>query len=62
MTTADTPQHNGVADRMNRTLVECVRTMLTDAELPDTYWWEALQYVDLPHNMSPTHALRGMYS
>jgi len=38
MTMADTPQHNGVAERMNRTLVERVRTMLIDAELPDGYW------------------------
>jgi len=47
---------------MNRTVVEHVQTMLADAELPDTYWWEALQYVVLPHNISPTHDLRGMYS
>jgi len=57
MTTADTPQHNGVAERMNRTLVERVRTMLIDAELPDGYWWDALQYAALLHNVSPTHSL-----
>jgi len=57
MTTADTPQHNGVAERMNRTLVEWVCTMLIDAELPDGYWWDALQYAALLHNVSPTHSL-----
>ena len=57
LTTADTPQHNGVAERMNRTLVERVRAMLIDAELPDSYWWEALQYAALIHNVSPTRSL-----
>ncbi len=28
MTTADTPQHNGVTERLNRTLVETARTLL----------------------------------
>jgi len=31
--------------------------MLADAELPDIYWWDALQYEALLHNVSPTHAL-----
>jgi len=57
LTTADTPQHNGVAERMNRTLVKRVRTMLIKAELPDTYWWDALWYATLLHNVSPTRSL-----
>jgi transposase InsO family protein len=57
ITTPDTPQHNGVAERMNRTLVERVRTMLLDADLPESYWWEALQYAALLHNVSPTRSL-----
>jgi len=57
LTTADTPQHNGVAEHMNRTLVERVRTMLVEAELPDTYWWDALRYATLLHNVSPTRSL-----
>ena len=57
MTTADTPQHNGVAEHMNCMLVEQVCTMLIDAELPDSYWWDALQYTALLHNMSLTHSL-----
>jgi hypothetical protein len=57
LTTADTPQHNGVAERMNRTLVERVRTMLIDANLPDGYWWDALRYAALLHNASPTRSL-----
>ena len=33
-----TPEQNGVAERMNRTLVEAVRAMLSDAKLPKTFW------------------------
>jgi len=57
LTTADTPQHNRVAECMNRTLVKRVCMMLIDAELPDTYWWDALRYAMHLHNMSPTHSL-----
>ena len=57
MTTADTPQHNRVAEYMNHMLVEWVRTMLINAELPDGYWWDALQYMALLHNMSLMHSL-----
>nr|GEV03255.1 uncharacterized mitochondrial protein AtMg00810-like [Tanacetum cinerariifolium] len=34
---ARTPQHNGVAERRNRTLIEAARTMLADAKLPTAY-------------------------
>jgi transposase InsO family protein len=57
ITTPDTLQHNGVAECMNRTLLNMVRAMLNDAELPDTYWHDALQYAAHIHNISPTQAL-----
>ena len=44
VTTLDTPQHNGVAERMNRTLLDKVRSMLQDATLPESYWYDALEY------------------
>ena len=31
------PEQNGVAERLNRTLVESVRSMLTDARLPHKF-------------------------
>ncbi|GJZ21964.1 putative ribonuclease H-like domain-containing protein [Tanacetum coccineum] len=39
---ARTPQQNGVAKRMNRTLIEAARTMLADSLLPTTFWAEAV--------------------
>ena len=57
ITTPDTPQHNGVAERMNRTLLDKVRAMLIDADLPETYWYDALCYAVHIHNVTPTHAL-----
>nr|GEY66664.1 hypothetical protein [Tanacetum cinerariifolium] len=39
---ARTPQHNGVAEKRNRTLIEAARTMLADAKLPVTFWAEAV--------------------
>jgi len=57
ITTPDTPQHNGVAERMNRTLLDKVRAMLIDADLPESYWYDALEYAALLHNVAPTRAL-----
>ncbi|GKF32060.1 putative ribonuclease H-like domain-containing protein, partial [Tanacetum coccineum] len=39
---ARTPQQNGVAERMNRTLIKAARTMLADSLLPTTFWAEAV--------------------
>lgn len=41
-TAAYTPQQNGVAERMNRTLLDRVRCMLIDSNLPRVFWAEAL--------------------
>lgn len=36
------PQQNGLAERMNRTIIEKVRCMLADAELSKGFWAEAI--------------------
>ncbi|KAG8500107.1 hypothetical protein CXB51_003710 [Gossypium anomalum] len=40
-TVRDTPQQNGVAERMNRTMLEKVRCMLSNAGLGKEFWAEA---------------------
>ena len=57
LTTPHTPQQNGVAERMNRTLLDKVRAMLIDADLPESYWYDALLHAALLHNVSPTRSL-----
>ena len=57
LTTPDTPQHNGVAERMNRTLLNMACSMLDDAKLPESFWFEAVKYAAHIHNATPTRAL-----
>lgn len=52
-TTPYTPQQNGVAERMNRTLFEKVRCLLHGAALPDHYWGLALQAASDVRNLCP---------
>ncbi|CAN0905823.1 Retrovirus-related Pol polyprotein from transposon TNT 1-94, partial [Linum grandiflorum] len=49
-----TPQHNGVAEKMNRTIVEKVRCMLRMSDLPKTFWAEAVQCAVYLINRSPS--------
>ncbi|GJZ25942.1 putative ribonuclease H-like domain-containing protein [Tanacetum coccineum] len=65
---ARTPQQNGVAERKNRTLIEAVRTMLADSNLPTTFWAEVVNtacYVQnrvlviKPHNKTPYELFLG---
>ena len=55
-----TPEQNGVAERLNRTLMESVRTMLADSKLPHRFWAEALATSVYLKNRSPTKALEGI--
>ncbi|CEG35176.1 retrovirus-related pol polyprotein from transposon tnt 1-94 [Plasmopara halstedii] len=52
-----TPQLNGVAERMNRTLVECARCMIEYAGLAMPYWVEAVMPAASLRNRCPTRAL-----
>jgi hypothetical protein len=54
-----TPQLNGLAERMNRTLVERVRCLLSEAKLPQSFWVEALSTATHVINLSPVYALQG---
>lgn len=52
-----TPQQNGVAERMNRTIVERARCLLFDAELDKSYWAEAANMAVYLINRSVCSAL-----
>ena len=47
------PEQNGVAERLNRTLIEMVRSMLADSELPISFLAEALSTATYLRNCSP---------
>lgn len=59
-TVPKTPEQNGVAERKNRTLVEAVRSMLSDSKLSKTFWAEALSTATYVRNRSPTTTLNDM--
>ncbi|GAB4814243.1 hypothetical protein N2152v2_001289 [Parachlorella kessleri] len=48
-----TPEQNGAAERLNRTLMDKVRPMLTDSGLPKTLWAEAVVAASYVRNRSP---------
>ncbi|KAL0286870.1 UNVERIFIED_CONTAM: Retrovirus-related Pol polyprotein from transposon TNT 1-94 [Sesamum angustifolium] len=54
-----TPQQNGVAERMNRTLLEKVRCMLISSGLPKSFWGETLVTAAYLINRSPSVPLNG---
>ena len=59
-TVPKTPEQNGVAERMNRTLVETARSMLADSKLPQKFWAEALSTAVYLRNRSPTKSVADM--
>ena len=53
-TVAYTPQQNGLAERMNRTLLERMRCMLLGAGLPKSFWGEAVSTAAYLINRCPS--------
>ncbi|XP_073138260.1 uncharacterized protein [Henckelia pumila] len=56
-TTAYTPQQNGVAERMNRTLLDRIKAMLSTAGLPKSFWAESVKTASYIINRSPSVAI-----
>ena len=54
---AYTPQQNGVAKRMNKTLTERIRAMLRTVGLPNSFWEEAAKTACYIVNRSPSTAV-----
>ena len=59
LTPHDTPQLNGVAERLNRTLLERIRAFTHESGLPKTLWGEALRHATWLKNRTATRALDG---
>ena len=57
LTIPKTPEQNGIAERMNRTLMKIVRTMLVDSKMPQKFWGEALSTAMYLRNRSPIKAV-----
>lgn len=53
-TPAGTPQANGRAERLNRTLIERVRALLHQFDLPVSLWHFAIQVAAYTRNMTPS--------
>jgi len=56
-TPPDTPQRNGVAERLNRTLLDKARCMIFGKELDKRFWGEAVGTANFLKNRSPTKKL-----
>lgn len=52
------PELNGVAERMNRTIMGKARTMLVESDLPKNMWSEAVMAATYLINRSPTTVLK----
>ena len=59
LTVPYSPQQNGVAERMTRTLVESAQSMIAQARLPKMYWAEAISTAVYVRNRMPTTAIKG---
>jgi hypothetical protein len=50
LTPLETPQWNGVSERRNRTLLDMIRSMMSNITLPKIFWGHALKTVVLTIN------------
>lgn len=60
LTAAYTPQQNGVAERKNRTIMNMVRSVLSEKGIPKSFWPEAVNWTIHILNRSPTPVVRNI--
>lgn len=58
LTTAYTPQQNGVSERKNRTIMNMVRCLLVGRGVPKLFWTEAVKWATYVLNRSPTLSVK----
>ncbi|CAI7751040.1 unnamed protein product [Closterium sp. NIES-53] len=59
LSVAYTPQKNGAAERLNRTLIDLARAMLAHAQLDHTWWGAAVQYANWVKSRVGSKGLEG---
>ena len=52
-----TPQHNGVSDRHNRTLLDIVQSMMSLTDLPLSFWGYALETAAFTFKRAPSKSV-----
>jgi len=57
LTPPGTPQWNGVSERRNRTLLDMVRSMMSHADLPPSFWGYALETSAFTLNRCPSKSV-----
>ncbi|KAJ4744212.1 Transposon Ty1-GR1 Gag-Pol polyprotein [Rhynchospora pubera] len=57
LTPPGTPQWNGVSERRNRTLLDMVRSMMSQADLPMSFWGYALETATFTLNRVPSKSV-----
>ncbi|CAJ2639322.1 unnamed protein product [Trifolium pratense] len=58
LTAAYTPHQNGVSERKNRTIMNMVRCMISEKNVPKSFWPEAVNWAAHILNRSPTFAVK----
>ena len=58
LTTAYTPQHNGVCERKNRTILNMVQSLLIRSCIPKSFWPEVVNWSIYILHRSPTLAIQ----
>jgi hypothetical protein len=57
LTPLGTPQCYGVAKKMKQTMLDMIRSMMSDATLPKSFWGHALDTAALTINMVPSKSV-----
>ncbi|KAK8667495.1 hypothetical protein V6N13_007644 [Hibiscus sabdariffa] len=58
LTPPGTPQWNGVSERRNRTLLDMVRSMMSNTDLPTSFWGYALETAAFTLNRVPSKSVQ----
>jgi len=57
LTPLGTPQCYGVATKMKQTMLDMIRSMMSNATLPKSFWGHALDTAALTINMAPSKSV-----